>query len=249
MAQYSPLPSYTDDVKMPLLAAHDDHEDGMVNVNLQAAAPQEPACGRRRCGGFMGRLRARCEARRLEKFGPPCDNPRCMKRDRKRRAFRCVIFTLFSLFMLVHLFKGAYMLYSLPNRINCVPVTSTTSTYELPLSKKLLVDYSLTTGTTTLTHADTNTTTVKLSLADVSEDEEILFCTGTFKRGVGFGLYTKDKHTKLPKVVETVITLPQESGPVVKFVGKKAGHCAQKIVRKVLKWKKAHGGEEEEDED
>ena len=139
------------------------------------------------------------------------------------------------------------MMYTLPNRINCVPITSTTSTYDLPLSKKLMVDYSLTTGSTTITHADTNTTSVKLSFADISDDDEVLFCTGTFKRGVAFGVYTKDKHAKLPKLVETVITLPQEEGPAVKFGGKKAGHCAQKVVRKVLKWKKQHGDEEEED--
>jgi hypothetical protein len=191
-------------------------------------------------------MRARCAARRAEKYGPPCENARCVKSQRRKRKFRIVAFTLFSLWAVVALFKGAYMVYTLPNRINCVPITSTTSTYDLPLTKKLFLDYTLTTGTTTIAHGDTNATSVKLTLDNVSDDTELLFCTGTFKRGVGVGVYTKEKHAKLPKIVETVITIPAEGdSPMVKFGSKKAGHCAQKVVRKVLKWKKNKDEDEE----
>lgn len=247
---YTPLPSYADDVKTPLLIAH-DHDGVVININqVEVAAPQEEETGcARRCnggGGFFGRIRARCVARHLEKYGPPCENRRCVKTTRRRRAFHFVIFGLLSLFFIVHLFKGAYMLYTLPNRINCVPVTSETSTYDLPLSRKLFLDYSLTTGSTTIAHGDSNTTTVQLTFKDVTEDDNLLFCTGTFKRGVGVGVYTKDKHAKLPKVVETVITIPEGEGPMIKFGAKKASKCAGHVVRKVLKWKK--GQEEEEEE-
>lgn len=242
---YTALPSYADDVKTPLLAAHDP--DGVViNINQVEVTPQEQTgCSRRCRGGFFGRMRARCAARRLEKYGPPCENQRCVKSARRRRAVRFVIFGLLSLFFIVHLFKGAYMLYTLPNHINCVPITSETSTYDLPLSRKLFLDYSLTTGSTTIAHGDSNTTTVQLTFKYITEDDNLLFCTGTFKRGVGVGVYTKDKHAKLPKVLETVVTIPEGDGPTVKFGAKKASKCAGHVVRKVLKWKK--GQEEEED--
>lgn len=236
---YTPLPSYADDVKAPLLAVHD--QDGVViNINQVEIAPQEQTgCARGRCsgnGGVFGRIRARCAARRLEKYGPPCENPRCVKVARRKRAVRFVILGLLSLFFLVHLVKGAYMLYTLPKRIDCVPITSAASTYDLPISRKLFLDYSLTTGSTTIAHADSNSTTVQLSFNDITEDDDLLFCTGTFKRGVGVGVYTKDKHAKLPKIVETVITIPEE-GTTVKFGGRKAARCAGHVVRKVMKWK------------
>lgn len=144
--------------------------------------------------------------------------------------------------------RSPQLLYTLPSHINCVPVTSETTTYDLPLSRKLFLDYSLTSGTTTIAHGDSNTTTttaVQLTFKDITEADNVLFCTGTFKRGVGVGVYTKDKHAKLPKVLETVITIPEGDGPTVKFGAKRASKCAGHAVRTVLKWKK--GQEEEQD--
>jgi hypothetical protein len=136
------------------------------------------------------------------------------------------------------------MLYTLPKHIDCTPITSASTTHDLPLSHKLFLDYSLTTGTTTtIAHADSNTTSIKVSFNDdITEDDNLLFCTGTFKRGVGVGVYTKDPQAVLPKLVETVITLPLGDSTTVKFGGKKAAGCAGHVVRKVMKWKK---GEEE----
>jgi hypothetical protein len=129
---YTPLPSYADDVKAPLLGS----EDGgvIINVNVEAI-PQDPAAcsrGARRCcssgysgvdgggGWFFGRMRARCAARRLEKYGPPCDNARCLKIAKRRRRIRFVIFGLLALFFVVHLFKGAFVSFvsfpSLPSK-------------------------------------------------------------------------------------------------------------------------------------
>jgi hypothetical protein len=115
---YTPLPSYADDVKAPLLASAHDPDGVVINIHqVDVAAPQEPtACARRRCcssggdgRGFFGRIRARCAARRLEKYGPPCENPGCAKMAKRRRAIRFVIFGLFSLFFMVHFIKGAYV--------------------------------------------------------------------------------------------------------------------------------------------
>jgi len=243
---YTPLPSYADDVKAPLLGSHDS--DGVViNINQVEACPQDQqstGCARGgRCrGGVFGRIRARCAARRLEKYGAPCENPGCAKMAKRRRAVRFVIFGLLSLFFMVHLFRGAYMLFTLPKHIDCVPITSASTTYDLPLSRKLFLDYSLTTGSTTIAHGESNTTSVQVSFNDITEDDNLLFCTGTFKRGVGVGVYTKDKHAVLPRIVETVITIPEGDETTVKFGGKKAARCAGHVVRKVMKWKK---GEEE----
>jgi hypothetical protein len=71
---YTPLPSYANDVKAPLLAVQ-DQGGVIININ-QVESPhtqEQTGCGARgRCndGGVFGRIRARCAARRLEKYGP-----------------------------------------------------------------------------------------------------------------------------------------------------------------------------------
>ncbi|KAG8791559.1 hypothetical protein FRC17_008742, partial [Serendipita sp. 399] len=150
---YSQLPSYTDDVKTPLLVESGPRAQNLV-INeegqvLALGGEQDQACGTKRTC-FFGRMRARCAARRALKYGPPCENERCMKQARKRRRVRFFLFGLLGLFMLVHLFKGAYMFYTLPKRVNCQEITAADSTFEFPLTRKLMVDYSLTNGTTSI---------------------------------------------------------------------------------------------------
>ena len=101
MAHYSQLPSYsTDDIKAPLLS-----EQAIALPMDEHVQENHQVCSR----GLFGRIRARCAARCAAKYGPPCENVRCQKKARRRRIFRFVIFGLFSLFLLTHLFKGAYV--------------------------------------------------------------------------------------------------------------------------------------------
>jgi hypothetical protein len=103
-AQYTRLPTYSDDVKAPLLEESSSPIDGVYEYPLENQ--QQRSCAR---SGFFGRWRARCAARREAKFGPPCDNERCQQVARRRRKFRLVIFSIIGLFLLTHLFKGAYV--------------------------------------------------------------------------------------------------------------------------------------------
>ncbi|KAG9049835.1 hypothetical protein FS842_011477 [Serendipita sp. 407] len=270
MAQYSQLPSYSDDVKTPLLVdsgartAHDFtiNEEGQVLALGGGEENQSCATTKRTC--FFGRMRARCAARCAKKYGPPCENERCVKQARRRRRFRFVLFSLLGLFMFVHLFKGAYMLYTLPKRVNCQEISGGEGTFELPLTRKLMVDYSLTSSTTSIIrsadapkgvvsfHVEFDGKNPELKGTADEEEDKILFCSAQFgRRASAAGVLTKDKHAQLPPLKKTTIVLPLESdeergGPMIKFGGKKMGKCAQKMVRKVLKWKQKHGEGDDE---
>lgn len=105
MAQYTPLPQYADeDAKVPLVSPTEDPQDG---VNESTECAQRRGCCAR--GGWLSRMRARCAARQLAKYGPPCENPGCQLKQKKRRRFRIVIFSLAALFILFHLFKAVYV--------------------------------------------------------------------------------------------------------------------------------------------
>lgn len=107
MAHYSPLPSYSaDDVKVPLMS----ESSVALPMDGEHQEQGQQTCARR-CGGsgFFARMRSRCEARRMAKYGPPCDNPRCLKKARGRRIFRRIIFALFSLWLISSLFKFSYV--------------------------------------------------------------------------------------------------------------------------------------------
>lgn len=110
-AQYSQLPSYSDDVKTPLLNNQPVYltvgpieEAGELRVGGGNA---EGCVAKKSC--FFGRMRARCAARCAAKYGPPCENERCQMKDRRRRKFRFFLFSFLALFTLFHLFKGAYV--------------------------------------------------------------------------------------------------------------------------------------------
>ncbi|KAG8804948.1 hypothetical protein FRC17_005812 [Serendipita sp. 399] len=67
-----------------------------------------------------------------------------------------------------------------------------------------------------------------------------------FGRSLAVGILPKHKHGEVPPLKKTTIVLPTESdgeegGPMIKFGGKRMTKCAQKMVRKVLKWQKKHG--------
>ena len=102
-ANYAQLPTYHDfDSKQPLLETGARlNEDGQV----LAVGGDNNASN----GGFFSRMRARCAARRAAKFGPPCENARCVKKNRKRRCIKLFFAGLFSLFLITHLFKGAFV--------------------------------------------------------------------------------------------------------------------------------------------
>lgn len=242
MAHYSPLPTYnTDDVKVPLLSESSvalpiDGEHERMQV-------QEQQTCARRCGGqgFFGRMRSRCEARRMAKYGPPCDNPRCMKKARGRRIFRRIIFALLSLWLISSLAKFSYFAYTLPKHVTCYQITDTELSYDLPLTKQLFVDYSLTSGTTTIMYDDIPSDNVQIKVAFDSvpeSDDGAVFCTAKLHRAVGAGVFKSTKNATLPTVESTTIVLPSgASRPSIKFGGKKAAHCAGKMVKKLIKWK------------
>jgi hypothetical protein len=235
MAHYSPLPTYsTDDVKAPLLS------EGAIALPMDETVQEhQEVCQR----GFFGRMRARCAARCAAKYGPPCDNARCQMKARRRRIFRFVVFGLLSLFLLTHFFKGAYMAYNLPKHITCQDITSTDLTFDLPLTHKMFVDYSLTAGTTTITHDDEipkDIVRVKVAFDSVPESNTTVVCSAQFKKAVGIGAFKTQKHVDPATVTSTTIILPQGvKRPDIKFAGEKAAHCVGGLIRKLLKWKKA----------
>jgi hypothetical protein len=240
MAHYTPLPSYSlDDQKAPLLVS----EEGAIALPMEqdGQEQQQNACSRRCSGGVFGRIKARCAARRLAKYGPPCDNAFCHAKARRRRIFRRIIFGLFSLFLITHLFKGAYMAYTLPKHVTCQEITSDEMSVDLALTRKMFVDYSLTAGTTTITQGDIpeGTIRVKVDFDGVPETNTTILCSAQFKKAVGIGAFTTKKHANLATITRTTIIFPQgEKRPEIKFAGKKAAHCVGGLVRKLLKWNK-----------
>lgn len=110
-AQYSQLPQYSDnDIKTPLL---NDQPVYLTVGPIQEAGELRVGNGDTDKMSCWARMRARCAercaARRAAKYGPPCDNPGCQYKERRRRKIRFFIFGFIALFALVHLFKGAYV--------------------------------------------------------------------------------------------------------------------------------------------
>jgi hypothetical protein len=233
-ANYAQLPTYTDyDAKQPLLESGARlNEDNEVLV-----VGDERTCGRNG-HGFFGRMRARCAARRAAKYGPPCENEGCVKQARRRRRFRLFFFGLISLFVITHLLKGAYMFYRLPKHVNCQEITSTETTFDFALPRSMMVDYSLTgTGTTSITHSSeisSDQVSVRVEFESLEEDEKVYLCAAQFKkRFLAVGAYAKDHKGDIPKVKKTTIVLPEDAkAPSIRFGTKKAGKCAEKMVRK-----------------
>lgn len=231
-AQYTRLPTYSDDVKTPLLEANSPI-DGVYSFENQEQ--QRNTCAR---SGFLGRWRAKCAARREAKYGPPCDNPRCQKVASRRRKFRLIIFSLFGLFLLTHLFKGAYMLFNYPKHVQCYDITEAESTYQFPLPKKMLVGYNASNGTTSIVRdaEPSDNLTVKIAFESLEEGDQAMFCVAKFGRKAAFNAYTKEKGGVLPKLLSTTIVVPADARvPDIRFAPKRAGGCAEKMVRKMIK--------------
>jgi len=251
-AHYSQLPSYSDDTKTPLLSEQPVYITvGPIEEagELRVGGGNGDGCAGAKRSCFFGRMRARCAARCAAKYGPPCDNARCQKKDRRRRKFRFLIFGFIALFAFVHLIKGAYFMYTLPKHINCQSIEDSSISVDLPLSKKLIVAYSLTTSTTSIIHdadAPSDQITVKVKFDNVEEGDESLLCSGNFKRAGFVGAYTKQKDGSLPKIASTTIVLPADAvAPRIVFGSEKASRRAERIARKLLKWhRKCHKEEE-----
>ena len=133
------------------------------------------------------------------------------------------------------------MAYTLPKHIDCQEVTASELTFDLPRTHKMFVDYSLTTGTTTITHDDIpeDIIRVNVSFDSVPETNTTIICSAQFKHAVGIGAFTTQKHADLATITSTTIVLPEGvKRPVIKFAGEKAAHCVGGLIRKLLKWKK-----------
>lgn len=148
------------------------------------------------------------------------------------------------------------MVSTVHKHIECSPVTSTETTLDLRLARKLFVDYSLTTGTTTITHGDIPEDSVQVnvefesipspldsfypadSFIDYDEEKEegkLLLCTANYKHASGVGAYAT-KGLKLPNVVKTTIVLPKGAdGPGIRFGGKRG--CIGRMMGKLMEWK------------
>jgi hypothetical protein len=84
------------------------------------------------------------------------------------------------------------MMYNFPKHVQCQPIEDSSISVDLPLTKKLMIGYSLTTSTTSIVHdadAPSDQITVKVKFEDVEEGDESLFCSGNFKRASFAGAY------------------------------------------------------------
>lgn len=97
-AQYTQLPTYSDDVKQA--------EPSPITININESGETlvvgESCAQRRSC--FFGRMRARCAARYAAKYGPPCENPGCQDHMRRKRRFRRFFLVLLGLFAIHSVF-------------------------------------------------------------------------------------------------------------------------------------------------
>ena len=122
-------------------------------------------------------------------------------------------------------------------------VVSSELTFNLPCTahKMFLVDYSLTTGTTTITHDDIpeDIIRVNVSFDSVPETNTTIICSAHFKHAIGIGAFATQKHADLATITSTTIVLPEGiKRSVIKFAGQKDAHCVGGLIRKLLKWRK-----------
>jgi len=229
------LPRYTDfeSEGAPLLAcAGGDVKDDSKAISGQYEELAAPA-PRSRCARFGW-----CKRWSKE---PECENRRCLRRKKFARLFLIII----GVFLFFHLAKFAYTLYTLPKHIQCEDIIGSTTTIELPLSRRILFHNSLSTGDISVIRDEKiaeGSFKVQVEFDSTEDRPESSFCHGKFKRALILGAFTKDEGESLPIIKQTTLVLPV-SAPIP-FIGFGLGghkgrhHCAEKMIRKVLNFKK-----------
>jgi len=235
------LPRYTDleSESAPLLTGVDVNDDskaisGQYEVYQDSTAPFP----QRRCARFGW-----CKRWSKE---PECENRRCVRRKKFARIFLIII----GAFFLFHAAKFAYTLYTLPRHIQCEDITDSTTTLELPLSRKIFFHRSLSTSDISVIRSEDipeGSFKVQVKFASIEDGSESVICRGKFRRALIFGAFAKDEGGSLPVVEQTTLVLPASAPtPFIGFgLGGRKGkhHCVERMVRKLLNLKKKEGAD------
>jgi len=215
-----------------------DVKSGPEGISGQCDAFAAPV-PQRRCTRF-----GRCKRGSKE---PECENRRCVRRRKITRFFLFLI----SAFFFFHLAKFAYTLYTLPNHIQCHDIIDSTTTIELPWHRRAFFHRSLSADTLSVIRDKDiaeGSFKVQVEFDSIEDANDSVLCHGTFKRALMFGAFTKEEGGSLPTIKQTTVILPASAPtPFIGFgLGGRKGkaHCAEKLIRMFLNFKKK-GAEED----
>jgi hypothetical protein len=231
MSTYTPLMADTKaDPSLPMYRIDESNEELVV--------------GRGPCS-WVRRMKARCAAR--------CAERRALREANGCARSRCVlgvlgrivkwVFALALFFGVARFFVLRHIYATHP--ADCVPINSTTTTISLPLASDRTGVYlhpSLVTGNTHIIHStDAQNGTILVSfdlardpeLAGVGSAEELFVCSIAKPRGVGIGIFTRDRKSAVPAVRFTTVEIPEGvATPPVSLLSAAKHRCMRKALRK-----------------